>query len=97
MTAALHSRLIGSALPDGFLVAVSDYEDSHLQTSPDGASWTRAADDPGYTIWAPMDWMVTHGDEVVVGSQAGGQLMIGPAKLGAYLPELGVVSGEGET
>ncbi|MEX1296769.1 MAG: hypothetical protein AB1Z67_11405, partial [Candidatus Limnocylindrales bacterium] len=88
------SRLVGVALADGFLVATSsDEEGVHLQTSPDGVTWTRADQDPDYMR---AFWMVTHGDRVLVGSESGGPILGGPATIMAYLLEHEVVSGESE-
>ncbi len=79
-------RFVGAALADGFLVGVSDYEKLRLQTSTEGAIWTRAPDEPDYSLWWPVDWMIRHGDEVIAGSESGDPLLAGPATLEAYLP-----------
>jgi hypothetical protein len=80
------SRIVGTSLADGFLVATSDGDGLRLQTSPDGATWTRAAAGPDDSRGGDLTWMVTHGDVVIAGSEVGGRIMAGPATLAAYPP-----------
>ena len=72
------SRIVGAALADGFLVATSgDDEGMRLETSPDGVTWTRAADDPtawlspwsrsgsyGPACWRPPMWSPATGASI---------------------------------
>ncbi len=88
------SSLVGAALVDGFLVATSSDEGTRLQTSPDGVTWTRAAEDPDYQR---ASYMVAHGDLVIVGFERGGPIMGGPATIEAYPPEPEMTIGQGET
>ncbi len=76
----------GIALPDGFLVAISDDNGMRLQTSPEGATWTRAPDGADYRR-AHASWIFTHGDKVILVPAAGGPVMRGSATIEAYLPE----------